>query len=79
VGVGLTNACDLAGSYRETARVASSQGGCAGPRELPGGVERADPYCPFVRGDGLALDWAPSAGRELLKTGSACTTVVAVA
>lgn len=57
--------------------VATCHGGCAGRRELAGGVERADPYCPIVRGETVDLDWAPAAGRELLKTGSACTTVLA--
>jgi radical SAM protein with 4Fe4S-binding SPASM domain len=56
---------------------ATCQGGCAGRRELAGGVERADPYCPLVRGEQVALEWAPAERRELLKSGSACTTVVA--
>jgi len=56
--------------------VATCHGGCAGRRELAGGVERADPYCPLVRGETVALEWAPAAARELLKTGSACTTVL---
>ena len=59
--------------------VATCHGGCAGRRELAGGVELADPYCPLVRGDKVELEWAPAAERELLKTGSACTTVVAPA
>jgi radical SAM protein with 4Fe4S-binding SPASM domain len=54
-------------------------GGCAGRRELTGGVEMADPYCPLVRGDRLALEWAPAERRELLKIGSACTSVFAPA
>jgi radical SAM protein with 4Fe4S-binding SPASM domain len=54
-------------------------GGCAGRRELSGGVEQPDPYCPLVRGRRVDLDWAPAAARELLKTGSACTTVVTAA
>ncbi len=59
--------------------VATCHGGCAGRRELAGGVELADPYCPLVRGEKVDLEWAPAAERELLKTGSACTTVVAPA
>ena len=59
--------------------VTTCHGGCAGRRELAGGVELADPYCPLVRGETVDLEWAPAAGRELLKTGSACTTVVAPA
>jgi radical SAM protein with 4Fe4S-binding SPASM domain len=56
--------------------VSTCHGGCAGRRELGGGVERADPYCPLIRGDKVALDWAPAERRDLLKTGSACTTVL---
>jgi len=56
--------------------VATCHGGCAGRRELAGGVERADPYCPLVRGRAVVLDWARAEARELLKTGSACTTVL---
>jgi radical SAM protein with 4Fe4S-binding SPASM domain len=59
--------------------VSTCHGGCAGRRELGGGVERADPYCPLVRGDTVTLDWAPAERRDLLKTGSACTTVLAPA
>jgi radical SAM protein with 4Fe4S-binding SPASM domain len=57
--------------------VDSCHGGCAGRRELAGGVEQPDPYCPLVRGRTVDVDWAPATARELLKTGSACTTVVA--
>lgn len=56
--------------------VATCQGGCAGRRELGGGVEAPDPYCPLVRGERVDLEWAPAERRDLLKTGSACTTVV---
>ena len=59
--------------------VETCHGGCAGRRELTGGVEQPDPYCPLVRGRTVDLDWAPAAARELLKTGSACTTVVTAA
>ena len=57
--------------------VDTCHGGCAGRRELAGGVEMPDPYCPLVRGETVDLDWAPAEQRELLKTGSACTTVFA--
>jgi radical SAM protein with 4Fe4S-binding SPASM domain len=51
-------------------------GGCAGRRELSGGIIQADPYCPLVRGERVTLDWTPAPQRELLKSGSACTTVL---
>jgi sulfatase maturation enzyme AslB (radical SAM superfamily) len=59
--------------------VASCHGGCAGRRALAGDVRRADAYCPLIRGQRVHLEWAPAEHRELLKTGSACTTVVAPA
>ena len=56
--------------------VTTCHGGCAGRRALAGGVELPDPYCPLVRGETVDLEWAPAERRDLLKTGSACTTVV---
>jgi radical SAM protein with 4Fe4S-binding SPASM domain len=53
------------------------RGGCAGRRALTGGIESADPYCPFARGERLALDWERAKSQDLPKVGSACTTVVA--
>ena len=64
---------------RGCAFVDTCQGGCAGRRELAGGIERADPYCPLVRGETVDLQWTPAERRDLLKTGSACTTVLAPA
>jgi radical SAM protein with 4Fe4S-binding SPASM domain len=55
------------------------RGGCAGRRELAGALAEPDPYCPLVRGQRVDLDWAPAERRDLLKTGSACTTVLAPA
>ena len=55
--------------------VASCHGGCAGRRRLSGGVDQPDPYCPLVHGRTVALDWARADARELLKSGSACTSV----
>jgi radical SAM protein with 4Fe4S-binding SPASM domain len=52
------------------------RGGCAGRRALVGLADAADPYCPFARGDRLALDWERAQSQDLPKIGSACTTVV---
>jgi radical SAM protein with 4Fe4S-binding SPASM domain len=52
------------------------QGGCAGRRALAGSIDAADPYCPFARGDRIALDWERAKSQDLPKVGSACTTVV---
>jgi radical SAM protein with 4Fe4S-binding SPASM domain len=62
---------------RSCAFVDTCQGGCAGRRELAGGIDRADPYCPLVRGETVDLRWTPAERQDLLKTGSACTTVLA--
>jgi radical SAM protein with 4Fe4S-binding SPASM domain len=52
------------------------RGGCAGRRALTGRPDAPDPYCPFARGDRIALDWERVGGQDLPKVGSACTTVV---
>jgi radical SAM protein with 4Fe4S-binding SPASM domain len=52
------------------------RGGCAGRRALIGGTGAPDPYCPFARGDRIALDWETAGTQDLPKIGSACTTVV---
>jgi sulfatase maturation enzyme AslB (radical SAM superfamily) len=59
--------------------VATCQGGCAGRRELAGDLAMPDPYCPLVRGERMDLEWTRAEGQDLLKTGSACTTVFAPA
>src|SRR5262249_7022110 len=52
------------------------RGGCAGRRALTGHPDDPGPYCPVARGERLVLDWERTAGRDLPKVGSACTTVV---
>jgi len=52
------------------------RGGCAGRRALAGRLDAADPYCPFARGDRVALDWERTKREDLPKMASACTTVV---
>jgi radical SAM protein with 4Fe4S-binding SPASM domain len=51
-------------------------GGCAGRRRLLDGLDRPDPYCPVVRGEGRALKIRMATSRELPKLESACTTIV---
>jgi radical SAM protein with 4Fe4S-binding SPASM domain len=58
---------------------ATCHGGCAGRRELAGELAKPDPYCPLARGERVDLEWARAERRDLLKTGSACTTVLAPA
>jgi MoaA/NifB/PqqE/SkfB family radical SAM enzyme len=52
------------------------RGGCAGRRAIIGDLDAPDPYCPFARGDRIALDWERADRADLPKVGSACTTVV---
>ncbi len=52
------------------------QGGCAGRRAVLGRLDQADPYCPYARGDRIAIDWERAGSEDLPKVGSACTTVV---
>jgi radical SAM protein with 4Fe4S-binding SPASM domain len=51
-------------------------GGCAGRRALAGGLDTADPYCPFARNNRIAIDWEQSTTADFPKLASACTTVV---
>jgi radical SAM protein with 4Fe4S-binding SPASM domain len=53
------------------------RGGCAGRRALAGGLDAPDPYCPFRRGEQIALDWERTKREDLPKMSSACTTLVA--
>jgi radical SAM protein with 4Fe4S-binding SPASM domain len=52
------------------------RGGCAGRRALAGGLDHPDPYCPFMRGERIVLDWEQTTREDLPKMGSACTTLV---
>jgi radical SAM protein with 4Fe4S-binding SPASM domain len=52
------------------------RGGCAGRRALAGRLDAPDPYCPFARGERIALDWERTKREDLPKMASACTTVV---
>jgi hypothetical protein len=52
-------------------------GGCASRRLLRGRLDRPDEYCPYARGDEVALPTrAAPGGRVALKASSACTTIV---
>src|SRR5262249_16741904 len=57
--------------------VTTCGGGWGSRRQLNGGLDQPDEYCPFVRGDrtGLPVVSAGSA-RQRPKAASACTTIV---
>jgi radical SAM protein with 4Fe4S-binding SPASM domain len=59
------------------AYVTTCGGGCAGRRILAGGLDQPDPYCPIIRNDPLRLSWRQANGKPLLKSGSACTVILA--
>ena len=52
-------------------------GGCAGRRALTGRPDGPDPFCPFARGERMSIAYQMAPHRELVKIGSACTTVFA--
>ena len=51
-------------------------GGCAGRRILAGDLGAPDPYCPVIRGESPRLNAQIIPGPALLKSGSACTTIL---
>ena len=53
-------------------------GGCAGRRILAGDPAAPDPFCPVIRGEAPLLAARMISGSSLLKSGSACTTVLKV-
>lgn len=57
--------------------VAACRGGCGGRRTLAGRPNEPDPFCPFARGDRPHLEFHMAPPKELVKVGSACTTVFA--
>jgi len=57
---------------------ASCAGGCVGRRLLAGDMTAPDPYCPIIRHDEMHLSARIAPGKALLKSGSACTTILRV-
>ncbi len=56
----------------------SCAGGCVGRRLLAGDVTAPDPYCPIIRQDSMRPTARLARGKALLKSGSACTTILSV-
>ncbi len=52
-------------------------GGCGGRRALAGRPNDPDPFCPFARGERCRLEYQMAPPKELVKVGSACTTIFA--
>jgi radical SAM protein with 4Fe4S-binding SPASM domain len=64
------------GACRRCPHVASCGGGCASRRALLGSLDRPDAYCPLVRGETVQLSFTRAPGRELLRGGNVCTTLI---
>ena len=56
----------------------SCAGGCVGRRLLAGDITAPDPYCPIIRQDPMRPTARVAGGKTLLKSGSACTTILNV-
>jgi MoaA/NifB/PqqE/SkfB family radical SAM enzyme len=52
------------------------QGGCASRRALAGELNQHDPYCPWARGDEIALEAEMAPGKDLTRARNVCTTIV---
>jgi len=64
---------------RQIPEVASGcpcQGGCASRRALNQNLDGHDPYCPWVRGDRIELEWEAGPSKDLMRSGNVCTTIV---
>lgn len=60
----------------EAAAACACQGGCAARRALLGDLDAHDLYCPWVRGDSIALDHQLAPARDLVRQRNYCTTIV---
>jgi hypothetical protein len=56
----------------------SCAGGCVGRRLLAGDITAPDPYCPIIQRDPMRPTTRMARGKVLLKSGSACTTILSV-
>ncbi len=66
----------LPAACRGCAFETSCAGGCVGRRLLAGDITAPDPFCPIIRQDTLRLTARVARGKPLLKSGSACTTIL---
>jgi radical SAM protein with 4Fe4S-binding SPASM domain len=70
---------DVPSACRACPHVDACGGGCASRRSLRGGLDRADAYCPFVRGESLAIPFTradASRAHPPPKASSACTIII---
>ena len=58
---------------------ATCAGGCVGRRVLAGDLTAPDPYCPIIRREACHLSARMARAKPLLKSGSACTTILSLA
>ncbi len=66
----------LPAACRGCAFETSCAGGCVGRRLLAGDITAPDLFCPIIRQDTLRLTARMARGKPLLKSGSACTTIL---
>ena len=52
------------------------QGGCASRRAIDGNLAGHDEYCPWVRGETIALPWTAAPETSLVRSRNVCTTIV---
>ncbi len=52
------------------------QGGCASRRALDRKLDGHDEYCPWARGDAIALPWQAAPAVDLVRSRNVCTTIV---
>jgi radical SAM protein with 4Fe4S-binding SPASM domain len=54
----------------------SCGGGCASRRALLGDLNRADIYCPLIRGERVKLSFTPATEKDLPRGSNVCTTII---
>jgi len=76
-GILETSSFRLARQVPASAEACPCQGGCASRRSLTHYLDTHDFYCPWCRGDSIDLEWTAGPGKDLMRAGNVCTTIVA--
>ncbi|MGA2490064.1 MAG: radical SAM protein [Anaerolineales bacterium] len=67
---------ELARQIPASASICPCRGGCASRRALNQNMDAHDPYCPWVRGEAIGLEWKAGPWKDLMRAGNVCTTIV---